>query len=57
MRKNFSSIKAFVSKIIDQGISQSKIFYLPNTTENFYKPLSVNKKELPLGLKLCLQEI
>ena len=44
--------KAFVSKIIDQGISQSKIFYLPNTTENFYKPLSVNKKELPLGFKI-----
>ncbi len=47
--------KAFIPKIHQQGISKSKIFYLPNTTENFYKPLTANKKRLrllPQGFKI-----
>ncbi len=47
--------KAFIPKIIDQGISKTKIFYLPNTTEDFYRPINTNKnllKELPKGFKI-----
>lgn len=53
--KVFVQSKAFISKIHQQGIPKSKIFYLPNTTEKFYKPLSVNKKKLrllPEGFKI-----
>ena len=52
--KVFVQSKAFISKIIDQGISKSKIFYLPNTTEKFYKPLTLKKKIslLPEGFKI-----
>lgn len=53
--KVFVQSKAFIPKIHQQGIPKSKIFYLPNTTENFYKPLTANKKRLrllPQGFKI-----
>lgn len=46
--------RMFEKYIIDQGISKSKIKYLPNTTEDFYYPKSSSKYDriLPQGLKI-----
>ena len=41
--------RGFIPYISNQKVSKNKIKYLPNTTENFYKPLS--KKNL---LNYCL---
>lgn len=47
--------RAFIPYIINQNISESKIFYLPNTAPTYYKELSADSellKVLPSGVKL-----
>jgi colanic acid biosynthesis glycosyl transferase WcaI len=47
--------KAFIPYILNQEVEESKLFYYPNSTENYYKELDPDEhllKTLPSGLKL-----
>ena len=34
----------FIEFLIKKGVNKSKIKYLPNTVENFYKPVNILEK-------------
>ena len=42
----FIQSEAFKNYIIDQGVNEKKIIYLPNYAEDFYKPIENNHEDL-----------